>query len=431
MMRNQPHLLSVDTTFGTPVQMRSAPSSRLASPNLGSRESGREKRGVSEVSGTLCPSRAISLPNCFKSQCSTPADDGTAVDKPPQPRGWAASPQWGSKDCKLTGKPVCAGGRSASPPGACPPVSPPSSSSSSSPPSLSPSSSAPRPPRPKLSPSLRHHTSFDSAALARDFFGQNGSVSDPLPRPGGGLDALLQENAPRKVQRQQTVTTSPLLRRQSAVDGGGPTQPGVTLSPSLRRLHVNLSGTPTASPNPARRFRRQQEVQTPSLESCGSVGDVPSPFSYFRVVVLGDDGVGKSTLVRQMTSGAGASFLRAGEFFCFVFVFAFLLVLFCFYVCFKIFIIIIFLIIIILLFLNPLQEIRIALQQDINQPSLPIPFYFVLVSLFVFKDLSTVFHSMNFPDNSPVSHSVLLVWSYLCLIDPFNYISLYESLLQP
>ena len=35
------------------------------------------------------------------------------------------------------------------------------------------------------------------------------------------------------------------------------------------------------------------------------------------------------------------------------------------------------------------------------------PFDSVLVSLFVFIDLSTVFHSINSPDNPPLSHSVL------------------------
>ena len=56
-------------------------------------------------------------------------------------------------------------------------------------------------------------------------------------------------------------------------------------------------------------------------------------------------------------------------------------------------------------------------------------FYSVLVSVSVFMALSTVFHSMNSPDISPLSHSVRLV--LFCLIGPFNYISLYESLLQP
>ena len=46
---------------------------------------------------------------------------------------------------------------------------------------------------------------------------------------------------------------------------------------------------------------------------------------------------------------------------------------------------------------------------DINQPSLPTPFYSVLVSVSVFMALSTLFHSINFPDNSSLSHSVLPV----------------------
>ena len=40
---------------------------------------------------------------------------------------------------------------------------------------------------------------------------------------------------------------------------------------------------------------------------------------------------------------------------------------------------------------------------DINQPSLPTPFYSVLVSVSVFMALSTVFHSINSPDNSSLS----------------------------
>ena len=66
---------------------------------------------------------------------------------------------------------------------------------------------------------------------------------------------------------------------------------------------------------------------------------------------------------------------------------------------------------------------------DINQPSLPTPFYSVLVSISVFMTLSTVFHSVNSPNNSPLSHSVLSI--FFCLIGPFNYISLHESLPQP
>ena len=44
---------------------------------------------------------------------------------------------------------------------------------------------------------------------------------------------------------------------------------------------------------------------------------------------------------------------------------------------------------------------------DINQPSLLTPFYSVLVSVSVFRAFSTVFRSINSPDNSPFSHSVL------------------------
>ena len=46
---------------------------------------------------------------------------------------------------------------------------------------------------------------------------------------------------------------------------------------------------------------------------------------------------------------------------------------------------------------------------DINQPNLPTPFCYVLVSISVFMALSTVFHSINSPDNSPHSHCVLPV----------------------
>ena len=44
-----------------------------------------------------------------------------------------------------------------------------------------------------------------------------------------------------------------------------------------------------------------------------------------------------------------------------------------------------------------------------NQPSLPTPFCSVLVAISVFMALSTVFHSVNSPDNSPHSHYLLPV----------------------
>ena len=58
---------------------------------------------------------------------------------------------------------------------------------------------------------------------------------------------------------------------------------------------------------------------------------------------------------------------------------------------------------------------------DVNQLSLPTPFYSVLVSFSVFMDLSDVFHSIRSPDNSPLSLSVLPVlflpyWSFQCYI---------------
>ena len=72
----------------------------------------------------------------------------------------------------------------------------------------------------------------------------------------------------------------------------------------------------------------------------------------------------------------------------------------------------------------------VAVYIDINQPSLPTPFHSVLVSVSVFMALSTVFHSLNSPDDRAFSDSVLPV---LSLPDrSFQlYRSLYESLLQP
>ena len=60
---------------------------------------------------------------------------------------------------------------------------------------------------------------------------------------------------------------------------------------------------------------------------------------------------------------------------------------------------------------------------DINKLSLPTPFYSVLASISVFMALSTVFHSINPPANSPISDSVLPVLSL-----PYWYFQLYISL---
>ena len=48
---------------------------------------------------------------------------------------------------------------------------------------------------------------------------------------------------------------------------------------------------------------------------------------------------------------------------------------------------------------------------DTNQLSLTTPFSSVLVFVSVFMVLSTVFHSVISPNNSPLSHSVLLALS--------------------
>ena len=60
---------------------------------------------------------------------------------------------------------------------------------------------------------------------------------------------------------------------------------------------------------------------------------------------------------------------------------------------------------------------------NINQPSLPTPFYSVLVSISVSMALSSVFHSINSPNNSPFSDSVLPVLSL-----PYWSFQLYISL---
>ena len=63
---------------------------------------------------------------------------------------------------------------------------------------------------------------------------------------------------------------------------------------------------------------------------------------------------------------------------------------------------------------------------DINQPSLPIPFYSVLVHISVFMALSTVFHSIK--KLPTFRFFTLFFWSYFCLIGPFNSFQLYTSL---
>ena len=53
---------------------------------------------------------------------------------------------------------------------------------------------------------------------------------------------------------------------------------------------------------------------------------------------------------------------------------------------------------------------------DINQLSLPTPFYSVLVSISVFVTLSTVFHSINSPDNFSLSHCSFIFYLFFFFI---------------
>ena len=84
--------------------------------------------------------------------------------------------------------------------------------------------------------------------------------------------------------------------------------------------------------------------------------------------------------------------------------------------------------------LSPLAHLHVVgmlrFLSAINQPSLPTPFYSVLIFISVFMVLSTVFRSINSPDNSPFSHSVffglisaLLVLSTMCFFSKVSFSS--------
>ena len=62
---------------------------------------------------------------------------------------------------------------------------------------------------------------------------------------------------------------------------------------------------------------------------------------------------------------------------------------------------------------------------------MPTPFYSVLVSVSVLMALSTLFHSINSPDNSPLSHSVSSVLPLHLLVLSTIYVPIHESLLVP
>ena len=66
-----------------------------------------------------------------------------------------------------------------------------------------------------------------------------------------------------------------------------------------------------------------------------------------------------------------------------------------------------------------------SMSKIVNQPSLPTPVYSVPVSISIFLALSTVFHSLNSLDNSPLSHIVFAVlilpcWSFRLYISSWK-----------
>ncbi|KAL8560895.1 hypothetical protein ACOMHN_059079 [Nucella lapillus] len=218
-----------------------------------------------------------------------------------------------------------------------------------------PSSSSHTTPRlPPVTPSpIRHRTTSISEAMAREFFGQtkSGSGEQTPPFSKHHLSAT-GRHIPHR--HSQNVTKSPLLRRQNpdrqtagasvvsslsvsmeSLDPQTRTltmpktsrknlqfpvlsekvprsvlpQAVTTAQPDLLSPHVRLKAPKTAgvvSPRLRRKLAQNQTDKKPVTgESCRR-GDGPSTQSYFRVVVLGEEGVGKSTLVRQMAMKAAA-----------------------------------------------------------------------------------------------------------------------------
>ncbi|KAK7497624.1 hypothetical protein BaRGS_00011019 [Batillaria attramentaria] len=174
-------------------------------------------------------------------------------------------------------------------------------------------------------PSPRHHSASDSEALTREFFREWTLVSS---RSAEGAELVPQDddNAPN----------SPCPQTPGCRRGAGPPPPSppqdlkdrkVSLcvvqragqlnqharhSPSPVRkpshgLHVQFPASPVniasaASSSALTDYGSQilvDRVRTPSLDSSSSAG-LPSPSSYFRVVVLGATGVGKSSLIGEM-----------------------------------------------------------------------------------------------------------------------------------
>ena len=78
--------------------------------------------------------------------------------------------------------------------------------------------------------------------------------------------------------------------------------------------------------------------------------------------------------------------------------------------------------------------LQLVYVKHINQPSLPTPFYSILVSIFVFMARLAVFHSTKSPHNSLFSYSVLPVlflpyWSFQLYVSLFMKVSLIPDII--
>lgn len=153
-----------------------------------------------------------------------------------------------------------------------------------------------------------HHSSSESEALSKDFLGVRDISTDNGPRP-----------VRSDVERLPSLplTSSDFCQRTVVSTSSH-------LSPSgqQQRTHMGCLGQ---QPSPVSssertfvcpRFRGRMGTLSTGLSTVGqqllaseertcplTLSEVPAPLSYFRVVVFGDDGVGKTTLVRQLADG--------------------------------------------------------------------------------------------------------------------------------
>ncbi|KAL8605176.1 hypothetical protein ACOMHN_031117 [Nucella lapillus] len=337
------------------LQPHSAPESRRNSWLLVHGEPARKEMGEEEELCDTINSRATSLPNCSQPAPPSPSSSSLSPFSSRRPASSSAtssprrakSPQQEARQAFKD--------RSSSSPTPCPPTQPPTSP---------PSSSAGRHKRHTLS-YLRHHTSLDSAALACDFFGHTSSASTlSVAKKSRPKIQRSQTVVQEDVEGEECMTSSPLLRRPHVMasspsspsssssslqskPGSAQGQPGLSIpllhqggwmlpgkagggavpqvytNPPRRRLTITLPSSLPVSPVPCRSQGAEPQSRSPghggrspqvpgpqgrspSLDSCSS-GEPSSPSSYFRVVVLGDTGVGKTTLIRQMALVKGTS----------------------------------------------------------------------------------------------------------------------------